>query len=351
MEAIRVLIADDSRIMRMMVRQILERDPAIEIVGEAANGQEALDLTLRVHPHLIILDIMMPVMDGLQAVEEIMARRPTPILVLSGHVDPEDSKCAFKAIALGALDVMVKTEASCAEDFPAQLLEKVKFLAGIRVMHHFRGGRRTRRELPAPTGERRILAIGASTGGPKAIQYLLRSISPLSRPKIVIVQHIAPGFSQGFARWLGEESPFSVRVARNGDPLQEGVALVAPDGLHMEVRDGRIQLSDAPVVNSCRPSIDVLFSSLAGVHAPNVLALLLTGMGRDGAAGMLRLREAGAYNIVQDEKTSTIYGMPAAAVALGAAHRILALDQIPEAVAAVMGKKDQKASTRQHPVL
>ncbi len=351
MEAIRVLIADDSRVVRMMVREILERDAGIEVVAEAANGREAVDLTLRLCPDLLVLDIMMPVLDGLQAIEEIMARRPTPILVLSGHVDPEDSRCAFKAISLGALDVMVKAETVCEERFSTQLIEKVKFLAGIRVLHHFRGGRRAARKEPPPAdGARRVLAVGASTGGPKAIQYLLRNIPPQSRPRIVIVQHIAPGFAAGFARWLGEECPFRVRVAREGDPLEEGVALIAPEGAHLEVRDGRVRLTDAPAVNSCRPSIDVLFASLAPV-APSVVALLLTGMGRDGAAGLLRLKEAGAFTMVQDEATSTIYGMPAAAVALGAAHRILPLEQIPEAVDALLEKKDRKASPPPRPVL
>ena len=343
---IRVVIADDSGIIRMVVRRVLEGDPAIEVVGEAADGREAVDLTLSLKPDLLILDIMMPVMDGLAAVEEIMARRPTPILILSANVDPADSRCAFKAISLGALDVMVKTDATLngREDFADQIREKVKFLSGIKVMHHFRGARRgtVREGSPPPEGDRRILAVGASTGGPKAIQYLLKRIPPQARPKIVIVQHIAPGFAEGFVRWLGEESPFEVRVARTGDPLREGVALVAPDGRHMEVRDGRVHLSQEPPVNSCRPAVDVLFNSLCAESAASTVAVLLTGMGRDGAAGMLHLKNRGAFNIVQDESTSTIYGMPAAAVALGAAHRILPLDQIPSAVAALMEKKGKK---------
>lgn len=336
----RVVIVDDSRVVRMMVRRILEADPGLQVVGEAGDGREAVALTLKLLPDLVVMDVMMPVMDGLAAVEEIMARRPTPILVLSANADPGDSLCAFKAIALGALDVMIKPTGGLEGEgsFALQLREKVKFLSGIRVMHHFRG--RRRQAEPPPRGDgRRIVAIGASTGGPKAVQYLLRRIPLEARAQILIVQHIAAGFTEGFARWLDEESSYSVRVARSGDVLQDGVALVAPDGRQMEVRDGKVLLFPGPPVNSCRPSVDVLFHSLAEELAPRVVGVLLTGMGRDGAAGMLRLKEKGGFTIVQDEATSAIYGMPAAAIALGAAHQVLPLEGIPPALAALLQKK------------
>ncbi len=342
---IRVLIADDARLVRMLVREILTRDPQIRVVGEAENGREAVDLTLELAPDLIILDVLMPVMDGLAAVREIMARRPTPILILSAHCDPRDSRCAFQAIKLGALDVLPKPEGGlqASSEFGAPLVEKVKLLAGIRVMHHFRGQRR--REIPAlvrpeaADGGRRLLAIGASTGGPKAVLHLLQNLPVDSGARILIVQHIAKGFAPGFARWLDRESPFAVRLAREGDEPQAGVALVAPSDLHLEVREGKVHLSDAPPVHSCRPAVDVLYNSLAGGLATSVVAVLLTGMGRDGAAGMAALKARGSYNLVQDEATSAVYGMPGAAVACGAAHQSLPLEQIPAALAELFGNK------------
>jgi two-component system chemotaxis response regulator CheB len=339
---VRVLIADDSPLVCTVLRDILCCHPGIEVVAEVRDGRQAVEETRRLRPDLIIMDVMMPVMDGLDAVIEIMASAPTPILVLSSNVDPADSRSAFQAIQHGALDIMEKPAGMFSDGFPEiadTLIEKVKALSRIRVMHHFRG----RRPLPPPAasslpvGPRNLLAIGASTGGPKAVMRLLREIPRESRARIVVVQHISCGFAAGFAEWLDRDVPCTVRLARDGEVLPEGVALVAPNNRHLEIVDGRVLLSETAPVNSCRPSVDVLFRSLARQLAPSVVAVLLSGMGRDGAEGMAALRRSGGYNIVQDEASCAVFGMPKVAVELGAPHQVLPLGQIGPRVLELLG--------------
>lgn len=183
-----------------------------------------------------------------------------------------------------------------------------------------------------------IIAIGASTGGPKALLNLLRGLSAAPEVRILIVQHIAKGFAAGLATWLDRESPFAVRLAQAGDRLEPGLALVAPPHQHMELQGGRILLSGAAPRHACRPSVDALFESLALTAAPQVIGVLLTGMGRDGAAGLLALHQAGAQTIVQDQASSVIFGMPKAAIALGAAQQILPLEQIPAALLRLLNR-------------
>jgi two-component system chemotaxis response regulator CheB len=347
---VNVLIADDSMLTRTVIRDLLSRDQNITVVGEVSDGQEAVRSTCRLRPDLVIMDVMMPVMDGLAATVEIMACCPTPILILSANVDPKDSRSAFNAIKHGALDVMEKPQGVVTEAFEeiaAQLIQRVKFLSKVRVIHHFR---RPRQRVPAaqPADHRRsVLAIGASTGGPKAVMRLMKELPRETGAQVLIVQHIARGFAAGFAEWLDRESPLTVRLAREGDPLEEGVALVAPNGVHMEVQDGRIVLSDAAPVNSCRPSVDVLFHSLARSDlAARAVGVLFTGMGRDGAEGMAALRRSGGYNIAQDEASSAVFGMPRAAIDLGGVHQTLALADIPAAVVRLMQKDAEEPDDR-----
>ncbi len=325
----------------MVLKDLLAKDPGIRVIAEVSDGRQAVAETARLRPDLIIMDVLMPVMDGLEAVTEIMASCPTPILVLSANVDPTDSRSAFNAIQHGALDVMEKPQGVVSEAFEeiaARLIERVKFLARVKVIHHFR-----RRRLAAPIvapaagGPRDILAIGASTGGPKAVMRLMKELPRDSKARVLIVQHIARGFAPGFAEWLDRESAFRVRLARDGDPLEPGVALVAPNNVHMEIRSDRVCLVDTPPVNCCRPSVDVLFKSLAGgLLAPAAVAVLLTGMGRDGADGMAELKARGCYTIAQDETTSAVFGMPKAAIALGVVDQTLPLPDISAALAQLL---------------
>jgi two-component system chemotaxis response regulator CheB len=335
---VKVLIADDSQLTRIVLKDLLARDSGIEVIGEVSDGRQAVEETCRLRPDLVIMDVMMPVMDGLEAVVEIMACCPTPILVLSASVEAGQSRSAFNAIQHGALDVMEKPRGVVAEAFEeiaARLVEKVKFLARVRVMHHFRRRVRTLppEAPPVPSGARSLLAVGASTGGPKAVMRLMKDLPPECGARVLIVQHIARGFARGFAEWLDRESTFTVRLAREGDRLEKGLALVAPNDAHMEIRQDRVCLTDAPPVNCCRPSVDVLFNSLARSDlAPETVAVLLTGMGRDGALGMAALRQRGGYNIAQDETSSAVFGMPRAAIDLGAVHQTLPLADIGPAV-------------------
>ncbi len=336
---IRVLVADDSVMTRVVLKDLLSKDPGIAVVGEARDGREAVAETLRLRPALVIMDVLMPEMDGLEATVEIMARCPTPILMLSSHVDPADLTSAFAAIQNGALDVMEKPQGvvtDAFEEIAAQLVEKIRVLARIPVMHHFRRPPpKAVQPPPAPRtepGVRGILAIGASTGGPRAVMHLLRQLPGDFPARVVIVQHIATGFAANFADWLDRESPLSVRLARDGELLEEGVALVAPNETHLAVRRGRVVLLAAPPVNSCRPSVDVLFESLAEGSGEEVVALLLTGIGRDGARGMAALHAAGGYTIAQDQESCAIFGMPKAAIDLGVVDQVLPLPEIPSAL-------------------
>lgn len=337
----KVLIADDSLLTRTVLKDILSDDPEIEIIAEVEDGREAVDATCRLRPDLVILDVMMPVMDGLDAVVEIMADCPTPILILSANVDPQDSRSAFRAIELGALDVMEKPKGAGSDAFSAiaeRLRSKVKILANIRVIHHYRREPKPAKKSPPPdlTAKRRLLAIAASTGGPKAIMHLLKNIKQTNIP-VLIVQHIAKGFADGFTDWLDRECTWKVRLAEDAMALENGVVLVAPCGQHMELNGSRIRLSDKPPVNSCRPSADVMFHSLVKEGmALQTLAVLLTGMGTDGADGLARLREAGSYNVVQDEKSSAVFGMPREAINRNAADLILPLNEIPGALKKIL---------------
>ncbi len=330
---IKVLLADDSPLVRAVLKDIFATTDDVQVVGEAANGLEAVELSKKLRPDLIIMDLLMPVLDGLAAIESIMSSSPTPILVLSGTLDDREVNCAFAAIKKGALDVMSKPDGDGLANpsvFGASIIEKVRLLARIRVIR-----RPVRhRELPAPVplaGGRKILAIGASTGGPKAVMGIVKQLPPDFRGTVLIVQHIASGFARGFAQWLDGECPLKVRLAVEGDLLKEGEVLVAPTDSHLMVIDGRARLSYGEPVNCCRPSVDVLFASLVP-RGEEVVGVLLTGMGRDGAQGLRSIREQGGATIVQDEQSCAVFGMPKAAISLEAADRILPLDAIPAAV-------------------
>ena len=344
----RILLADDSLLARQLLRDMLHGRDDIWVVAEASDGQQAVELTLSLKPDLVIMDLLMPVLDGLDAIEEIMALSPTPVLVLSAAVEASEVDRAFAAIKRGALDVMekpeIKGEAEL-EKFGEGLREKVRFLSRIRVIRHPRRKPRVLETFPAAAAGPgpNILAIGASTGGPKAVMRVLKALPAGFPGAVFVVQHIAHGFARGFANWLDRESALPVRIARDGAPFLPGEALVAPDGRHLTVSEGVIRLTDDPPVNCCRPSIDVFFNSLARQRCDQVVAVLLTGMGRDGAQGMLQIREAGGTTIVQDEPSCAVFGMPKAAIILEAAGQVVPLDLIPAAIDKLFGAKRPEA--------
>lgn len=337
---LRVLVVDDSRVTRQVMKDLLTTDPEIRVVGEAADGREAVQQALRLEPDIITMDIVMPKMNGLEAITHIMAQKPTPILVVSSLADRKEINICFKAIKLGALEVVKTPEIRSEEDFErvrADIVDKVKLLSRIRVITHHLGKRKSRRlrlagDQTDRSPARRVVAIGASTGGPNAITTVLSMLPGDFPASVLAVQHIAEGFSPAFAQWLEKETALRVKVAEDGERLDPKTVYISPCDLHLGVRKERISLSDGEPVNSCRPSIDVLFDSVAREYGPEALGVLLTGMGKDGAEGCRTIIDRNGYTVVQDESTSLVFGMPHAAISIGAATAVLPLQEIPERI-------------------
>jgi two-component system chemotaxis response regulator CheB len=333
----RVLVVDDSTTVRKHLQAVLSADPQLDVVADTGDGAHAVELCRRMRPDVITMDIVLPGMSGLAATEHIMAHCPTPILVVSSSTNRGELFQTCDALAAGAVDVLEKPDGSDNDQrWEQRLISAVKLVSRIKVITHTRLG--GPRGVAAPVAaavashSRRceVLAVGASTGGPHAIPEVLRRLPPEFRMPILLVLHINDPFGLAFAEWLGIRVGRPVRYPRDGELLTaaEGTVVMAPPGEHLEVRQGRLRRTHGPELHSCRPSVDVLFQSLAREHGPATAACLLTGMGRDGAAGLLALRRAGARTVAQDEQTSTVYGMPREAARLGAAELVLPLDQI-----------------------
>jgi two-component system, chemotaxis family, protein-glutamate methylesterase/glutaminase len=345
MQKTRVLVVDDSLTARKHLIDVLSADPELEVAGEAEDGKRAIELCRALRPDVITLDMMLPVMSGVAVTEYVMAYCPTPILVVSASTNRGELYKTYDALAAGAVDVFEKPSGKDPEGvWERGLLASVKIVSRIRVITHIRG--RLGQSPAVPVGfansngsaQKSIIAIGGSTGGPAAIVEILRGLSGAFPIPILLVIHIGEAFSSPFAEWLDGLSALRVRYANDGENLpafgQSGV-IMAPPGFHMVVQRGIIRLTRDPERNSCRPSVDVLFESLAKELGSQTAACLLTGMGRDGAAGLLALRHAGALTIAQDEASSVVFGMPREAIHVGAAGRVLALDQIASALTAV----------------
>lgn len=351
---LRILVVDDSALTRRLLRGLLESDPGVRVVGEAGDGRAALAQVAELRPNLVILDVRMPVMDGVETTRQMMAYHPTPILVLTASLGSHEVDITFEMLGAGALDVMEKptlSDAEAVERCRRDLLRKVRLLSRVRVVTHLRGRRkpgetaprlRAPDSLPAPSSPPAahspqpfpVVVIGASTGGPRAVRQLLAGLPADLPAAVLVVQHIAEGFSAGMAEWLSASLALPVRLAVEGDRLRPGVALVAPDRFDLLVRrDGQIHLSGLPLLLQ-RPAIDIAMQSVAAVYGASAVGVLLTGMGRDGAVGMRAIRRAGGYTIAQDEASSMIFGMPRAAIELGAAAVVLPLERIAAAVVA-----------------
>src|SRR5574340_31883 len=332
-ERIRVLIADDSLVAREMLSQILRSDDGIEVIGMATNGQEAVDMVARLRPDLITMDVHMPKMDGLEATERIMAYTPTPILVVSSSVYGEGMGRAFDALAIGALEVIKKPEPkdwAALEAIGRDIIRRVKILARVRVITHIRGRRtpvhgiKPVHEVPllGRAATPQVVAIGSSTGGPSALLSVLGRLKPDFPLPIVIAQHIAEGFVPGLATWLDAGCKLKVVAAEDGKPIAAGTAYLAATGSNMEI-DGAATHFARPLPGQLYiPSADTLFDSVARTYGRRAVAVLLTGMGSDGARGLKKLHDMGARTICQDESTSTVWGMPKAAIDLGAAGAV-----------------------------
>jgi two-component system chemotaxis response regulator CheB len=349
MSRTRVLVAEDSATVRGRLVEALAADPDIELLGAAQDGRQAVELC-RVHrPDVITMDMMMPVMSGLAATEYIMAHQPTPILIVSASLNRGELFKIYDALAAGAVDVLEKPVGDEFDgDWERRLLSAVKLVAKIKVITHPRArleARKRATDAPVHPPEQRparspeVIAIGASTGGPGAVLEVLRKVPPRLETPILVVLHINPPFESAFTDWLDAQIHRRVIRAEHGVAVSalRGRVAVAPGGKHLAVRQGRLALTLDEERHSCRPSVDVLFESIASEFGASASACLLTGMGRDGAAGLLKIRQAGGVTIAQDEATSVIYGMPREAVALGAATYVLPLGEIGGRLGALEG--------------
>jgi len=334
---VRVLVVDDSPLVRKLLTELLGADPDIEVVGAAADPFIARDKIKQLKPDVLTLDVEMPRMDGLTFLRNLMRLRPMPVVMVS-TLTAAGAEVTLDALAVGAVDFIQKPQIDRNHgfgDYARVLVEKVKHAAQATVQAYVPDNRPlpacVAPVVPRYRNDDRVLAIGASTGGTEAVRTLMATL-PADAPPVVIVQHIPASFSGPFAARLDRNSAMTVREAFDGAPLQPGLAYVAPGGRHLRiVRDGsgwKCRLGDDEPVRLHRPSVDVLFRSLAECAGARTSAALLTGMGDDGARGLLALREAGASTVAQDASTSVVWGMPGAAVAMGATDVQLRLGEI-----------------------
>lgn len=349
-EKIRVVVADDSVVARDMLSQMLASDPDIEVVATAVNGEEAVDAVERLHPDLVTMDIHMPRMDGLEATEQIMAYNPTPILVVSSSVYGAGMGRAFDALAVGALEVIKKPELqdwASLESIRRDVVGRVKMLARVRVITHIRGKKLHPSRTPGPPlpesasypSKIQIVAIGSSTGGPSALLSVLARLPETFPVPLVIAQHIADGFVPGLAQWLDAGSKIRVMPAADRGILMPGTAYLAATGCNMEI-DGMLTRFVTPLSGQLYiPSADTLFDSVARLYGDRSLGVLLTGMGTDGAVGLKAMFDKGAPTICQDEATSTVWGMPKAAIDIGATRTVLPVHQIADEIARIVRER------------
>jgi two-component system, chemotaxis family, protein-glutamate methylesterase/glutaminase len=337
---IRVLVVDDSAMVRKLVTDALSADPDIQVVGTAVDPYVARDKMAKLNPDVLTLDIEMPRMDGLTFLKILMDQRPMPVIIMSS-ITQRGSHYALEALRLGAFDVLGKPGGPFSfGDLGPQLIERIKATRGARLRRYATAAA-VAAEPPIPrrapsraASARDLILLGASTGGTEALRTILQKL-PADLPGIAIVQHIPPVFSKTFADRLNELCEIEVREAVDGDRLKPGVALVAPGNFHMMVQwhydHYKVRVTGGPAIWHQRPAVDLLFKSAAdsgaGAHA---VAGLLTGMGRDGAEGLLRLRERGAVTFAQDEASSVVYGMPRAAWENGAAQRQLSVERVAD---------------------
>lgn len=339
---VKVLIVDDSATTRLSLERILSSDPEISIAGSAGDGEEAVAAVQRLRPDVITMDVQMPGMDGLQATRRIMETCPVPIIILSGNLDQEEIRTSFQAMEAGALTALPKPHGPGHPDHEremAALVRAVKLLSEVKVVKRWSAAGIPGKVDPFNDRNIEIVAIGASTGGPVVIRTILSALGPGFPVPIVIVQHMAAGFIHGFAEWLGNCCGFPVLVPSDGDFMRPGHAYIAPDGLQMTVTGGGKISLDGKHKSGIRPSVSALFRSVADVYGKTAAAVLLSGMGKDGAEEMLLLKKAGAVTIAQDSITSVIYGMPGEAVRLGAATHVMGADEIAPALGRFVRKK------------
>jgi two-component system, chemotaxis family, protein-glutamate methylesterase/glutaminase len=339
MKKIRVMIVEDSRVVREFLQQMIEDDVRLEVAAAMESAEEALEVIHDVSPDVISMDIRLPGMNGLEATQRIMRDKPTPIVVVAASVDSGDLCISMNALAIGALAVVEKPRVTTPRDYQAladHLCTQLALMSQVKVIRQrFAGagrldlaGLQVIGRAQRAAGPFHLAGIVASTGGPAALQKLLAGLDPWFPIPIALVQHISEGFLGGFVSWLDSACPFRVVSAQDGETPVPGTVYVAPANRHLRVERGVWHLDAGQPVSSQRPSGTVLFQSMAQSLGPRALGVLLTGMGEDGAAGLKELRDAGGYTIAEDESTAVVFGMPAAAVRLGAVREVLPLHQM-----------------------
>ncbi|MGZ4819395.1 MAG: protein-glutamate methylesterase/protein-glutamine glutaminase [Terriglobales bacterium] len=342
-QPVRVLVVDDSALMRKLIPQMLERDASIRVVDTAMDGAFALSKIEEVKPDVITLDLEMPRMHGIETLREITRRHRIPVIVVSAHTTA-GATTTFKALAMGALDFVAKPAGAALaqmDEIATELISKIKIAAGVIGAAPAIASLPQNPKRPRPRIEHeptRIIAIGISTGGPNTLQYVLSQLPGDFPGSILVVQHMPEGFTEMFARRLNDTCAIEVREARSGDLLAAGRVLICPGNHHMRLR--RMPLGPVVIlgneerVNGHRPSVDVLFRSVAREFGPKAIAVLMTGMGDDGADAMAEVKAAGGLTIAQSAESCVVFGMPKAAIERGHAERVLSLDGLASALQA-----------------
>jgi two-component system chemotaxis response regulator CheB len=353
---IKVLVADDSQVSRMLLVQILNADPRIQVIGAVIDGQAALDFLNAGGecPDVVIMDMHMPRIDGFETTRRIMETRPLPIIICTASASPQDLAIAFRSMEAGAVACVEKPVALGVDFEPRlrNLLQTVRLMSEVKVVRRWNRSRSALAAPPAngPTQSRpgtpsiRLIGIGASTGGPPVLQTILSGLPKDFPVPLLIVQHIARGFLAGMVDWLNQTTGSRVRIAAHGVTPLPGHAYVAPDDFHLAAdARGNLTLAREAPESGLRPAVSFLFRSLAESCGANAVGVLLTGMGKDGAAELKRMKDYGAYTIAQDRDSSVVHGMPGAAIELGAATQILAADKIAGALIAQAGRRHSLA--------
>jgi len=350
-DKIKVLVADDSQVTRMLLVQLLNSDPCIQVIGAVNDGQAALDFLAAAvqRPDVVVMDIHMPRLDGFEATRRIMEWQPLPIVICTATVSPQDLAVAFRSMEAGAVACVEKPVALGADFEPRlqNLLQTVRLMSEVKVVRRWNRSRGPSVTPPAASSDKprtssgsgvKLIGIGASTGGPPVLQTILSGLPKDFPVPLLIVQHIARGFLPGMVDWLSQTTGLRVHIAAHGATPLPGHAYVAPDDFHLAAdARGHLVLAREPAESGLRPAVSYLFRSLADSYGANAVGVLLTGMGRDGAEELKRMRNHGAHTIAQDRDSSVVHGMPGAAVELDAASQVLAADKIAGALIARIG--------------
>ena len=347
-EPLRVLVVDDSTFMRGAVARLLNADPHFEVCGQAKDGLEAVKLASELEPDVITMDFNMPGLNGAEATRRILARRPVPIVMLSAHTKAGAAE-TVDALAAGAVDFVEKPDGEVSAnltDVRDDLVRKLLTAAGAKVLGTAPAATGTAADEEPPVSRRplrsaarnmppglRVVVIASSTGGPAALVRVLPTLRLADNAALLVVQHMPAGFTAALADQLSERAGYRVREAEEGDALEPGLALVAPGGKHLVVeRSGRVSLSNEPAVHGVKPAADVTLKSAAQAYGARTVGVVLTGMGRDGALGLAAVKAAGGRTLAQDRGSSTVYGMPRAAVEMGVVDEVVTLDHVGSVV-------------------